>query len=110
MKAAFPAVDEELVFQATAVEKSDRVEAPRRTPGWRRRSIRAVVDAWKDTWEDVVVSPAEIEMDASARVRVILGVVAWFCRWAPCEQIKLLGALYVKQTKYGTNREGLIQN
>jgi hypothetical protein len=106
MKAAFPAADEELAVQAAVVEKSDGVEAPGRTPGWRRRSIRAIVD----TWKDAVVSPAEKEMDASARVRVILGAVAWFCRWAPCEQTKLLGALYVKQTKYGANREGLIRN
>jgi hypothetical protein len=88
------------------VEKSDGVEAPGRTLGWRRWSIRAVVDAWKDA----VVSPAEKEMDASARVRVILGAVAWFCRWAPCEQTKLLGVLYVKQTKYGANIKGLIRN
>jgi hypothetical protein len=106
MKAAFSAADEELAFQAAAVEKSDGLEALGRTPGWRRRSIRAIVDTWKDT----VVSSAEKEMDASARVRVILGAVAWFCRWAPCEQTKLLGALYVKQTKYGANREGLICN
>jgi hypothetical protein len=45
MKAAFPAADEELAVQAAAVEKSDGVEVPGRTPGWRRRSIRAVVDA-----------------------------------------------------------------
>jgi hypothetical protein len=85
MKAAFPVADEELAVQAAAVEKSDGVEVPGRTPEWRRRSIRAIVDAWKDTWKDAVVSSVEKEMDASARARVILGAVAWFCRWAPCE-------------------------
>jgi hypothetical protein len=45
MKAAFPAADEELAVQAAVVEKSDGVEAPGRTPGWRRWSIKAAVDA-----------------------------------------------------------------